>query len=167
MRGSRDFFILERFQGRHMVELTRKMRFLAITCAVFTLSFLSMTAQTSKAQPTPPKPRAAPEVTSVELRPVKDAIRRALSDRPELLRRHHYQRGGHGRVHVGQLRGPLLAHPQNQFHRGRHEKRERELKAGQARPESGRVDADQGLVAESHALDQGDGKLSLPKVRFK
>jgi hypothetical protein len=42
-----------------------------MTCAIFTLSFVSMAAQTSKAQPTPPRPRAAPEVTSVELRPVK------------------------------------------------------------------------------------------------
>ena len=54
-----------------MAQLTRQLRFLVMTCAIFTLSFVSMAAQTSKAQPTPPKPRAAPEVTSVELRPVK------------------------------------------------------------------------------------------------
>jgi hypothetical protein len=54
-----------------MVELARRMRFLAITCAVFTLSFVPMAAQTSKAQPTPPRPQVGPEVTNVELRPVK------------------------------------------------------------------------------------------------
>jgi hypothetical protein len=65
-----------------MVELTRRLRFAVLACAVLLAAAAPITAQSggamptpaSQAQPTPNKPRAGAEVTKVQLRPIKRRV---------------------------------------------------------------------------------------------